>query len=195
MKLTKLSLQEYLSLGYVYLIILGILSDVIYFKFLGIDILNYSTILDVLISPVNILAHDFRTFAFFLLLLGLLFFFFAKVGPLIQQKRQDKQPEAASKEEAASPENAGWINLILVMILSMFLGYGIGRGSKLRSRMATGIHTMTHELVMADQQVREVKIVGQNSAYLFYLTQGQKEVTITPIADNIREIRKIHTEK
>ena len=29
----KLSIQEYLSLGYIYLVVLGMISDVIYFKF------------------------------------------------------------------------------------------------------------------------------------------------------------------
>ncbi|MCB9080534.1 MAG: hypothetical protein H6555_02365 [Lewinellaceae bacterium] len=200
MKLHKLSLQEYLSLGYVYLIILGIISDVIYYKFLGVDILNYANILDVLISPVNILAHDARSFFFFLATTGFVFYLMIKVFPRMQAKQQiQEQAAAAAGETLTTPapqfDNSGWINVSLVMILAMFLGYGIGKGAKTGASMRTGVHQMTHLLQFTDQQVREVKIVGQNSTYLFYLVEGQKEVTITPIADNIREIRKIHTAK
>lgn len=38
LKTNDYGLQEYLSLGYIYLVILGILTDVIYYKFLGIHI-------------------------------------------------------------------------------------------------------------------------------------------------------------
>ncbi|NJK83951.1 MAG: hypothetical protein HC912_09240 [Saprospiraceae bacterium] len=52
MNISLNTVQDYLSIGYLYLLILGILSDSIYYGMLGINILSYSTILDVLLSPI-----------------------------------------------------------------------------------------------------------------------------------------------
>ena len=52
------TIQEYLSLGYLYLLILGVISDAIYYQFLHINILHYTTVLDVLLSPIaRITSH------------------------------------------------------------------------------------------------------------------------------------------
>jgi hypothetical protein len=46
-------LQTFLPLGYLYLIILGILRDGVFFYMLGINFLKYSSIMDILISPIS----------------------------------------------------------------------------------------------------------------------------------------------
>ena len=33
--------------------------------------------------------------------------------------------------------------------------------------------------------------LGQNSAYFFYFNPGEKVITATPIADNLKQIKKI----
>jgi len=45
-------LQTLLPLGYLYLIILGILRDGVFFYMLGVIFLKYSSIMDILISPL-----------------------------------------------------------------------------------------------------------------------------------------------
>lgn len=90
MKVKKLSIQEYLSLGYIYLVVLGIISDVIYYKFFGIDILNYSTILDVLITPINIMAHDLKVPVLFIITIGLGYYLIVVVSPRFHFKYREK---------------------------------------------------------------------------------------------------------
>ena len=72
---SKYNLQDYLSLGYVYLLVLGVFNQAIYYKFLNINILEYSSILDVLISPISIITGDLKIAAalIFAVLLGLLY--------------------------------------------------------------------------------------------------------------------------
>jgi len=53
-----LKIQDYFSLGYVYLLILGIFKDVIYYGFLGINILEYASVADVLLSPIMYLGKS-----------------------------------------------------------------------------------------------------------------------------------------
>ena len=44
----QISIQDYLSLGYIYLVVAGILFDATFYGILGINIIHYSSILDVL---------------------------------------------------------------------------------------------------------------------------------------------------
>ena len=45
-------IQAILPLGYLYLVVLGILKETVFFYQIGINILNYSSIMDILISPI-----------------------------------------------------------------------------------------------------------------------------------------------
>lgn len=53
----NLRVQDLLSLGYVYLLILGLARDTIYYGFLDVNILSYSSIGDILISPLAYLTR------------------------------------------------------------------------------------------------------------------------------------------
>lgn len=64
---SSLTIQDYLSIGYVFLLVLGVFHETIYYKYLDVNILEYSSILDVLISPIAL------TFGNLFLLLMVLF--------------------------------------------------------------------------------------------------------------------------
>jgi hypothetical protein len=51
-------IQGLLPLGYLYLIILGLLKESILFYQLGVNILKYSSITDILISPIADMASS-----------------------------------------------------------------------------------------------------------------------------------------
>ena len=53
---SKLGLQDYFYIGSLYLIMLGIVSDATFYGSFGVSYLNYTTILDALISPVSLLT-------------------------------------------------------------------------------------------------------------------------------------------
>lgn len=69
-KQKKLDLQDVFYIGYLYLIILGIVSDAIFYGIFGVSYLNYTTILDALISPISLLTNNWKISLF----LGLMFF-------------------------------------------------------------------------------------------------------------------------
>ena len=52
-------LVKYLPLGYVYLVIMGILKESLFYNQLGINILNFSSLTDILISPIAAIASEF----------------------------------------------------------------------------------------------------------------------------------------
>ena len=67
-------LQKLLPFGYLFLVILGIARESIFYNQLGINILNYSTIMDILISPVSILTSHPLVFIIFILMIVSLYF-------------------------------------------------------------------------------------------------------------------------
>ncbi len=195
----KLTLQEYLSIGYVYLIVLGIISDVIYFKYLNVDILNYSTVLDVLISPINILTKNLRLFLTLVGTVSISYFSMRYLFPKYHQKYRDKKwygilggVESADKMYAQMKKDKG-IFLIFFLIFSMFIGMGFGRGNKVKRKIEKQEFEVSHTITFTNNQKKKIYLVGQNSTYLFYILKGEKEVSITTINQNIKIIKKIHS--
>ena len=72
-KQKKLNLQDVFYIGYLYLIILGIVSDAIFYGIFGVSYLNYTTILDALISPISLLINNWKISLFLGLMFWLMF--------------------------------------------------------------------------------------------------------------------------
>lgn len=198
MRFENLSIQEFLSLGYVYLVMLGIFSDVIYYSYFEINILNYSTILDVLISPISAVIHDLKVIGAFVAFITLFFFLFTKGMPWMHYKYRDKpwyqkinDVEKLDKQFGQDKNPIGGIVLISVLVFSMYVGFGLGRGSKRSEQMEAGALKVRHELTFTNKEVMKVRIIGQNSSYVFYVIEDEKEVTISPINSNIKQIKLI----
>ena len=62
-------IQGIVTLGYIYLILMGILNESLYYNQLGVNILNYSDVLDILISPIAKMTSSTAGFAVFLFLI------------------------------------------------------------------------------------------------------------------------------
>ena len=174
LKLDELSLQEYLSLGYIYLVILGIISDVIYFRFLDIDILNYASILDIFHNTNKYLSHDLRSLLIFVFFIAGAYYFVTRAAPKFHFKFRDKQwykkihnVEKLDKAYARDRDNSGGIILVMLFVLSMFLGYGIGSGSDIKKEIKNGDTKTDHIIHFSDGQDKRVDIIGQNTMFLF----------------------------
>ena len=74
----KLGLQDYFYIGYLYLIILGIVSDSIFYGIFGVSYLNYTTILDALISPISLLTNNWFISLFLGIMFWLMYLYFTK---------------------------------------------------------------------------------------------------------------------
>ncbi|WP_338763572.1 hypothetical protein WAF17_19965 [Bernardetia sp. ABR2-2B] len=196
----KLTLQEYLSLGYIYLIVLGIISDVIYFRFLDVDILNYSAISDILLSPVNILTQSWLLFIFFVGVIIFSHFYINVFMPKFHKKYRNKKWYSISKSVEKSDKTIESIKknkglpFMLFFIFCMFVGLGIGRGTSVRKRIKNQDLKINHRVTFINDFKKDVYVVGQNSSYLFYILEGEKEVSITAINPNIKVIQKLNKE-
>ncbi|MEM6845307.1 MAG: hypothetical protein AAF632_24050 [Bacteroidota bacterium] len=192
------SIQEYLSLGYIYLLMLGILSDSIYYHFIGINILEYSSILDVLISPIALLTEHYLIPMALVLVGGIAYLTLVKINPRIHQKFRMKRWYGklynVNKLDAkynSNPSTNQLISLLAGFTLAFYLGMGLGRGSKQQKQMANNDIEVNHRIIFQDNSEEEVRIIGKNSLYLFYIPEGKTDIIISPIEYNVKKIIKL----
>ncbi len=179
--------QNLLPLGYLFLVLLGIIKESIYFHQLGINILKYSSIMDVLISPIATLTLDPIILIFFVVLLLFTFllpFIFSK---LYRKKRLPKilmkdniSPELSLAEMKGYFVNASMV-VLAVMLLSFFLGFGYGSGIKTAKKIKTHELTYDYKLNYNSGESEAIYMVGSNSLYYFYVAEGNHAIKIAPV--------------
>ncbi|MGJ8744696.1 hypothetical protein [Polaribacter sp.] len=192
----KLGLQDYFYIGYLYLIILGIVSDAIFYGIFGVSYLNYTTILDALMSPISLLTNNWKISIFLVFMFWLMRQYFTKwMFPLYKYfrvkkwyqkiyniEKWDKKYEVFEKKKNSID---GMMILFFLLFISMRTGMGIGMKQKYTKEEIIPNYT----LVFKDNTKLDVRKIGQNSAYFFYFIPGEKVITATPIADNLRQIK------
>lgn len=191
----NLGLQEYLSLGYLYLLLLGLIGDVIYYKYAGINILQYASITDVLLAPINTLSQDLRLFGLVLGVLLALTLLYTRMLPAIHERNKAKlwyrkailDMNKTDRFYRQLQQGRGWLTAAL-FFPCIFVGLKIGAGTKLQERLLVSDFAPTHALVFNDNRQDSVAVIGQNSLYLFYFSRLEKRVAILPIAGNLKEI-------
>ncbi|MGY8910287.1 MAG: hypothetical protein ACKVIG_10555 [Flavobacteriales bacterium] len=195
-KQKKLNLQDVFYIGYLYLIILGIVSDAIFYGIFGVSYLNYTTILDALISPISLLINNWKISLFLGLMFWLMYLYFTRwmfklytylrvkkwYQKLYNIEKWDKKYEELGKKNKIIP---GMMFLFFLLFISMRTGMGIGMKHKYNTKEIIPNYT----LVFKDNTRLDVRKVGQNSAYFFYFIPGEKVITATPIADNLKQIK------
>ena len=87
--------------------------------------------------------------------------------------------------------NAFTVFITGLMIFSVFIGLGTGKGSKIKNKIKKGELELSHQINFQDDTSKEVSIVGKNSLYVFYLNAGDKEVSVAPIEGNIKSIKRL----
>ena len=199
-KESNYNLQDYLSLGYVFLLILGVLNQTIYYGFLGINYIEYSSVLDVLLSPIAVITSDRIIFITFLVLIPLmigyfrLMHFFYKKLARKEKYQSGKNKEKMDKILSSFEKKYSVIPFILFVIISMFIGLGVGSGIKIKKRINSFDYNYNNQLTFEDGETKKIKMLGKNSLYVFYVTKDTKEVSVSPIEGNIKTIQNLKEE-
>ena len=198
----KLGLQDYFYIGYLYLIILGIVSDAIFYGIFGVSYLNYTTILDALISPISLLTNNWFISLFLALMFWLMHMYFTKwmfkMYAYLREKKWyqkmyniEKWDKKYSKMKEKKNKISGLMFIFFLLFVSMRTGMGIGMKQKYANKEIIPNYT----LIFKDNTKLDVRKVGQNSAYFFYFIPGEKVITATPIADNLKQIKVLKKEE
>ena len=196
-KIKNLALQDYLSIGYMFLLVLGVLHETIYYKFLGVNILEYSSVLDVLISPIAVMGGNLTlAIAVIITILFANFYFWLTPKYFNYLSKKKKYEEGLNKlklekyQEMFKNQNRKFL-LMAFFVISLFIGLGVGRGQKTKERIETNNIKMTHQIHFERGGKQKINMFGKNSLYIFYVGAGMEEVSIAPIQGNIRLIQKL----
>jgi hypothetical protein len=190
--LDNLQLQDGLSLGYLFLIILGLLDNVIYWSGLGINIFDYTSISDILLSPLNTFFYNLRGTFLIIFMLVCFFYLMKYLHPYFQKKASEtaERKNKPYKEQSFQPKT-----IALAFFVLMFLGYNGGLSMAAKDRIQKKMHVANHRITFSDNTSKDVHVLGVNSVYLFYADIGSSLINIVPIADNIKLMQKLERNK
>lgn len=197
MNLNKLSIQEILSLGYIYLLLLGVITETIFYSFFDLHIIAHSDILDILLTPVSILTDNFVIPIFTIVGCVILYLIRLKITPKLHKKNRVKESyqkkhniEKLDKILSRKPTFTEMVPVYALVIFSMFIGIKIGGGFKLSQRMKDKDLNYLDVINFQNNDVINATIIGQNSSYFFYVKEGETTLTTAPITQNIKKITK-----
>lgn len=184
----KRSIQDYLSLGYLYLLALGVIRDTVYYGFLDINIMSYTSILDVLLSPLVFLTKNiYIPVIIAVLIIGM--WFLSRYLRRLNAKSENK-----GKVKLQISENNFAVLMVALVVFSMYFGAGLGQGQAISERIEENRLDPTHRLrFVNDKSDISVRLLGQNSQYLFFIAPGDSSVSIVPINGNIRRLTRLES--
>lgn len=192
------SIQDYLSLGYLYLLVLGIFKDAIFYGYLGVNIINYANVQDILLSPIIHLTSDIKQFLIIVVGIPLLSFlvgYAAKKYHTINKNKEwykaKKNYEKWNKAYGEESSNDFLMTLTFLCLFGAFIGFGLGKGQKIAQQLATGALKNNHQITFTDAATLKVNMIGHNSEYIFYVAEKDTTVTIMPIQGNIKKIQNL----
>ncbi len=201
LKVSQWSMQDYLSIGYIYLLLLGIVSDSIYYSLLGISILEYSNILDVLLSPLIYLTKGaaFPIVIFLIPILTFVAFSFMRKAHLKKREQpayqQKHDIEKLDRFYSLTSRTRTVLTYSAIAIFSAYFGYGLGGGNKMKERLEEGNLRVDHHLIFNGGDTLLVHLIGHNSQYVFYVEEDEKTVSVSPIEGNVKRIEKFEREE
>lgn len=198
MNLTE-NTDKLLPFGYIFLVILGIIKESVYYNQMGINILRHSNIMDVLLSPIaDIASHPIVLFSFlgFILVLYLSILFLSRnyKKPWVMKFFGSKKPSEELKEEDVKRQFGNLLITTFVMgMFSFFLGIGVGTGKKVADNIANDNLNYKYSITFISNETKEVFLIGSNSANYFYVEKGSKNVKISPTS-SIKVVEFIKSE-
>lgn len=181
-------IQELLPLGYLYLILLGLLKESIQYYQLGINILKYSSITDILISPVSEMSSSAILTA---AVISVSVFSFIFQTHLIKNSDKDWAKKIlgqnrfnydTSKKELQKAVFPFFVLALAYALMALFVGLGIGEGGRLSKKIMQNNFSCNYKINFNSGKSEDVYVFNLNSSYYFYVTKGSKNIKITPVA-------------
>lgn len=184
----ELSIQDYITFGYLYLVVLGTINIVIYYSSFDINIFDYIAVTDILLAPINMLFLDYEftgiIIIFILLLTFISKFILLAINGLIENigKKFNKTLRPLTYQPVL-------IFVILFSYIFLVLSINMAEGVSLKIKNKTYSHSKT--LIFTDNTQKDAYVFATTSVYIFFIVKGEELVTIMPISGNIKSIKKI----
>lgn len=180
-------LQNTLTLGYFILLFTGGLMDIIVYRGLGIDILHYSSIFDLLVSPVITLLSNFKISG---ILFGpILLYIIVGIKGEIYFLNSDWYQLLFFRKGRGTCFGVSKSGLgIFLFSCSIVIALSLGKYNRLKAQIDSQTYDLTHLMEFRDGSEEYVMLIGQNTQYVFYVSEGNSDITVSPILTNIKRI-------
>jgi hypothetical protein len=175
-------LQGLLTIGYLFIVVLGIIGEALYYSQLGINILKYSTITDVLLSPISKITLSAY---FILLILGISFISYLVSQRLNTVEKRNKFRKILFNFKIAKNPNGSLKDTFLMVISSLLFGFYVGldfgNGTYTAKNLREGNFKYNDRIYFNNNDSTQAEIVGSNTAYIFYVKKNSKVVQVSPM--------------
>lgn len=175
-------IQGLLTIGYLYIVVLGIIGEALYYSQLGINILKYSSITDVLLSPISKITSN----AYFILAVMALAFGLYFVSLRLNTVEKRNKFRNLLYNFSITKTADGSLKDTLIMILSsllfgFYVGLDYGSGTYTAKKLREGSFKYNDRIYFNNNDSTQAEIVGSNTAYIFYVNKKSKSVQISPM--------------
>lgn len=179
-------LKKLLSFGYLFLILTGILKESVLYYQLDITILKYSTITDILISPIA----DLATHPVLLVAVIVLFIISYAFPSFLSRKKETKwvrlfsgikEKDEMDKDQYEKRFSDIFVTVLATALLTFFIGIGLGEGEKISKKIKSNQIEYNNTIHYINGSSESMYLVGSNSLYYFYLTKGSQHIKISPV--------------
>lgn len=196
-------IQGLLPLGYLYLILLGLLKESLLYYPLGINIVDYSSITDILISPIS----DMTSNPILIIITVVVIIVFFIIQTILVQNSHTKWAKKVLGENRFSNETSKrdiqkallpvFILFVAFELLAIFIGMGLGRGREIVKKINNNELHYHHKAIFNSGKPENIHIIGINSSYCFYVSQGNKNVKIAPVGtiNNLELLKQKNNDK
>jgi hypothetical protein len=176
-------IQGLLTIGYLFIVILGILGESLYYSQLGINILKYSTVTDVLLSPVSKLTSNIY---FILTILGLIIALYLLSGRLDTVEKRDILREKLYKLKISKNANGSLIDSLMIVVVGLLFGFyvglDLGNGMNTAKKLNKKSFKYNDSVYFTNSDSTHAEILGSNTAYLFYVKKNSNTVLVSPMS-------------
>jgi hypothetical protein len=184
----ELAIQDYITLGYLYLVLLGIVNIVIYYSSFDINIFDYIAITDILLAPINMLFLSYEYTLMVIIVIGIVSylskFIILGINKLIEKISNNYN---WSVRKITFPPVIVFIILFTYIFLKLSVNMADGVSEKVKNKT----FKLTTTLTFADNTQKDVRVIATTSMYIFYVEKGEDVVTIMPISGNLKSMKDI----
>ncbi len=184
-------MQDYVTLGYLYLVLLGAINIVIYYSGFDINIFDYIAISDILLAPINMLFLSYKETAVIILVIGVISYLlklvFFGVNKLLE--RIANKFNKPIRRVIYQP-----VVVFIILFSYIFLTLTVEMTDSVSSEVKNRKYELNTKLTFTDNTQKKVRVIATTSLYIFYVEKGENIVTIMPINGNVKSIKYIKNE-
>ncbi|MGH1336925.1 MAG: hypothetical protein ACRBFS_12445 [Aureispira sp.] len=176
-------LQLFTTFGYLAFLSIGISKEILKYWVLDINILPYFNLTDIMMSPLEVIREDLV-----IVLMPLALILIIDTLRLIGETLRKKKIAYKGRRKGWIDWWANWtFNWYLVglgyasFVLGIATQEAVSDAYDLQEQLEGNTLLMSHQLTFQDQEKLKVALIDQTGEFVFYVVEGEKQISISPV--------------